>query len=80
MATVYAEHQVIADVQVHGTGPEQALQPALRAAHLPMNSATVITADACYHPESNLSALNAGGVNNDIADNQCRLRTPRLCC
>jgi transposase len=79
VATVDANHQIIVDAQAHGTGSEQALLlPAVQAAQVHGGPDTVITADAGYHSEANLAALDTFGVKAVIADNQRRQRDERL--
>jgi transposase len=79
VATVDSAHQIIMDAQAHGTGSEQALLlPAVQAVRPQMAAGTVITADAGYHSEANLQALDGLGVAAVIADNQRRQRDERL--
>ncbi len=79
VATVDSAHQIIMDAQAHGTGSEQALLlPAVQAVQAQCGPDTVITADAGYHSEVNLQALDALGVQAVIADNQRRQRDERL--
>ncbi len=74
-----AAHQIIVEAQAHGTGSEQdvrlpvvvAMQPGL-AAH------SLITADAGYHREANLTALAALPVDALSADNARRRRDARF--
>jgi transposase len=78
-AAVDASHQVIVAADVIGSGSEQAMllpmieqAGALRAAH------TVITADAGYHSQDNLQALQKAGIAAMVADAQMRKRDERF--
>lgn len=79
VAAVDALHQVIVEAQAHGNGSEHALLvPAVESLQGQLSDATVITADAGYHSESNLARLSEMGVAAVIADNQRRQRDERL--
>jgi transposase/IS5 family transposase len=78
-AAVDASHQVIVAADVTGSGSEQAMlmpmieqMQGLRAAH------TLITADAGYHSEENMTALREAGIAALVADGQMRKRDERL--
>jgi transposase len=78
-AAVDASHQVIVAADVTGSGSEQAMllpmieqAGAVRAAH------TVITADAGYHSQDNLQALQEAGIAAMVADAQMRKRDERF--
>lgn len=78
-AAVDASHQVIVAADITGSGSEQAMllpmieqTGGVRAAH------TIITADAGYHSNENLQALQQAGVPAMIADGQMRKRDERL--
>ncbi|MGH8701432.1 MAG: IS1182 family transposase [Burkholderiales bacterium] len=79
VVAVDSKHQVIVDAQAHGTGAEQELLlPVVTALRPTLAPASVITADAGYHSEANLGALDALGVNALIADNAMRRRDERF--
>ena len=78
-AAVDASHQVIVAAQVTGSGSEQSMllpmieqTDGMRAAH------TVITADAGYHSNDNMQALQEAGIAAMVADGQMRKRDERL--
>jgi transposase len=78
-AVVDASHQVIVAADVTGSGSEQSMllpmieqTEGVRAAH------TTITADAGYHSNENLLALQQAGIPAMIADGQMRKRDERL--
>ena len=85
VAAVDAKHQIIVDAQAHGTGSEQellmpvvkAIKDALIDAPL-ITAASLITADAGYHSESNLKQLADLDVDALIADNGMRQRDERF--
>lgn len=80
-AAVDARHQIVVEAQAHGTGTEQeVLLPvvdAMREQHL-LVADSVITADAGYHSEANLQALEERQVQALIADSQMRQRDERF--
>ncbi len=79
VAAVDAKHQVIVEAQAHGTGNEQALLlPIIEAVQPVIGAQTLITADAGYHCEINLAALDELGVDALIADNGMRRRDERF--
>ena len=72
-------HPIIVEAQAHGTGSEhELLVPVVEALHPLLGAATVLTADAGYHSDANLAALDALGVDALIADNELRRRDERL--
>ena len=81
VAAVDAKHQIIVEAQAHGTGSEQELLipvvAALQEADI-MTDETLITADAGYHSEANLKALDKMDVDALIADNRMRSRDERF--
>jgi len=78
VAAVDEKTQIIVDAQAHGTGSEQALLLPVIEAIAPLRHAdTVITADAGYHSEANLKALDAQAINAYIPDNGYRQRDER---
>ena len=79
VAAVDARHQIIVDAQAHGTGSEQELLIPVVDALQPLRRATtLITADAGYHSEANLKALDDRRVDALIADTGMRQRDPRF--
>ncbi len=79
VAAVDAKHQIIVEAQAHGTGSEQELLlPVVRATQAQATPATLYTADAGYHSESNLKALANENINALIADNGMRQRDERF--
>ncbi|HUE47065.1 MAG TPA: transposase, partial [Aestuariivirgaceae bacterium] len=80
-AGVDAQHQIIVAAQAHGTGSEQEmLLPVvddLRAQQL-LGNASLLTADAGYHSEANLRALEAEGIAALVADPELRKRDERF--
>ena len=94
VAAVDAKHQIIVEAQAHGTGSEQSLLVPVIEAILPLlvksesgqgadgtvgtDTRTLITADAGYHSEANLAALDAMNINALIADNGMRQRDERF--
>ena len=78
VATVDEKSQIIVDAQAHGTGSEQALLlPVVKAIASLRNADTVITADAGYHSEANLIALDEQNIDAYIPDNGYRKRDER---
>ena len=70
VAAVDDRHQIIVAAQAHGTGSEQSLLMSVVEASSPLcTPATLITADAGYHSESNLKALAEKERPALIADN-----------
>lgn len=79
VAAVDAKHQIIVEAQAHGTGSEQELLiPVVEALQETMAEDTLITADAGYHSEANLKALDKMDVSALIADNRMRSRDERF--
>lgn len=79
VAAVDAKHQVIVEAQAHGTGSEQELLvPMVEAIRDVLTEDSIITADAGYHSEANLKALDAMGIDALIADNNMRSRDERF--
>jgi transposase len=74
-AAVDSTHQVIVAADVVGSGSEQsALLPMVEQSQIVANTQTLITADARYHNQANLRALQERNINALIADNQMRSR------
>lgn len=79
VAAVDAQHQIIMEAQAYGTGSEQECLLPMVAALVPLlHPDTLLTADAGYHSEANLAALDAQQVAALIADGQLRLRDERF--
>jgi len=79
VAAVDARHQIIVEAQAHGTGSEQELLiPIVDALAQHMDAKTLLTADAGYHSEDNLKALDERGIDALIADNAMRKRDERF--
>jgi hypothetical protein len=80
-AAVDARHQIVVEAQAHGTGSEQEILlpvvDAMRRQDL-LNAESLITADAGYHSEANLRALEARHVEALIADVELRKRDERF--
>lgn len=79
VAAVDAKHQIIVEAQAHGTGSEQALLlPMIDATATLRTDHTLITADAGYHSDVNITALGKSNTPALIADNQMRSRDERF--
>ena len=79
MAAVDAKHQIIVEAQAHGTGSEQELLiPLVDALATQRRASTQITADAGYHSEANLKAVDERGIDALIADTAMRQRDERF--
>jgi len=79
VAAVDAQHQIIVEAQAHGTGSEQALlMPVVEATASLRTDQTLITADAGYHSDANVTALAQGNIPALIADNGMRQRDERF--
>ena len=79
VAAVDARHQIIVEAQAHGTGSEQALLlPIIDAIAKLRTDQTLITADAGYHSDANITALGKSNTPALIADNQMRSRDERF--
>lgn len=75
VAAVDAKHQIIVEAQAHGTGSEQALLLPMIDATAPLRTdQTLITADAGYHSDANITALGKNNIPALIADNGMRGR------
>lgn len=78
VATVDSMAQIIVGAEAHGTGSEHGLLlPAVKAVESLRHADTVITADAGYHSEANLVALDAQKIDAYIPDNGYRKRDER---
>jgi transposase len=79
VAAVDAKHQVIVAAQAHGTGSEQELLLPVVAAMQPvLKEDSVLAADAGYHSEKNLQALEEQDIDALVADNDMRKRDERF--
>jgi transposase len=79
VAAVDARHQIIVEAQAHGTGSEQdLLLPMIKATDGLRTADTLITADAGYHAERNITALAEQQIPALIADNGMRKRDERF--
>jgi Transposase DDE domain len=79
VAAVDARHQIIVEAQAHGSGSEQELLlPIVRALQPLLTEQSCIAADAGYHSEANLQALERDRVEALIADNGMRSRDERF--
>jgi transposase len=79
VAAVDDKHQIIIEAQAHGTGSEQELLLPIVDALVPhMDAQTLLTADAGYHSEANLKALDERGIDALIADTAMRKRDERF--
>jgi transposase len=79
VAAVDAKHQIIVEAQAHGTGSEQALLlPVIEATSPLRTDQTLITADAGYHSDANITALGKSNTPALIADNGMRKRDERF--
>jgi transposase len=79
VAAVDARHQVIVEAQAHGTGSEQELLlEVVEGMKEVLRPESLITADAGYHSEQNLKALEAQGLDALVADNGMRKRDERF--
>jgi len=77
-AAVDETHQIIVEVQAHGTGSEQeGLMPVVEATATLRPPTTVMTADAGHHSEDNLKELAAQRVEAYICANGYRRRDAR---
>lgn len=78
-AAVDSAHQIIVAAEVIGSGSEQAmLLPMIDKSQPVRGTDTLITADAGYHSDANVGALQAQGIPAMIADNQMRRRDERI--
>ena len=79
VAAVDDRHQIIVEAQAHGTGSEQELLlPVVEATAVHRTDQTLITADAGYHSEANISFLAEQEIPALIADNGMRKRDERF--
>jgi transposase len=79
VAAVDGKHQVIVEAQAHGTGSEhELLVPMVEAIRETLTDDSIVTADAGYHSEANLQALDTMGIDALIADNHMRSRDERF--
>jgi hypothetical protein len=79
VAAVDAAHQIIVQAEAHGTGSEHELLLPVVSAIVPLLiPASLVTADAGYHSEANLKALEARSIDALIADNEMRRRDTRF--
>ncbi len=79
VAAVDAAHQIIVDAQAHGTGSEhELLLPTVRAIAPLLTPTSLITADAGYHSDATLAALEASSIEALIADTAMRRRDARF--
>ena len=79
VAAVDEKHQIIVEAQAHGVGQEQELlNPMVEALRDQLRPDTVLTADAGYCSEANLSALEQRGIEAYIPDGNWRKRDERF--
>ncbi|MEW5873531.1 MAG: transposase [Chloroflexota bacterium] len=79
VAAVDDRHQIIIEAQAHGTGSEQELLlPVIKATESLRTDQTLITADAGYHSDANITALAEQGTPALIADTGMRKRDERF--
>ncbi len=79
VAAVDAKHQIICVAEAHGTGSEHELLVPIVTALAPVLAPhSLVTADAGYHSEANLTALEQRGVDALIADSELRRRDERF--
>jgi len=79
VAAVDSRHQIIVVAQAHGTGSEQELLlPVIKATESLRTDQTLITADAGYHSDVNITALAEQGTPALIADTGMRKRDERF--
>jgi IS5 family transposase len=78
-AAVDAAHQIIVAADIVGSGSEQAmLLPLIEHSAALAGQHTLITADAGYHSDANVQALQDRGIPALIADSQMRQRDERM--
>lgn len=78
-AAVDSAHQIIVAAEVTGSGSEQnMLLPMVKATDDVRAAHTLITADAGYHSQDNMTQLCEAGISALIADNQMRQRDERF--
>jgi transposase len=79
VAAVDDRHQIIVEAQAHGTGSEQELLlPVVKATAPLRTDQTLITADAGYHSEANMTALAEQAIPALVADIGMRKRDERF--
>ena len=79
VAAVDGQHQIIVAAQAHGTGSEQELLlPVIQATDSMRTDQTLITADAGYHSDANMTALAAQAIPALVADTGMRQRDERF--
>jgi transposase len=79
VAAVDDRHQIIVEAQAHGTGSEQELLlPVIQATDRMRTDQTLITADAGYHSDANITALAEQETPALIADTGMRKRDERF--
>jgi transposase len=77
-AAVDSAHQIIVAADITGSGSEQAmLLPMIERASL-RDANTLITADAGYYSDENITALHDAGIPALVADNGMRQRDERI--
>lgn len=78
VAAVDEAHQIVVCAQAHGTGSEQELLiPVIEATQSTRTPETAIAADAGYHSEANLKALDQAKIDAWLPDNGYRKRDER---
>ena len=78
-AAVDSAHQIVVAAEVIGSGSEQAMLLPMIDKSAPVRGAhTLITADAGYHSDANVKALQEQGIPAMVADNQMRQRDERI--
>lgn len=79
VAAVDSRHQIIVEAQAHGTGSEhELLLPMVEGTAGNRTAQTLVTADAGYHSDANVTALAEQGVPALIADTSMRKRDERF--
>lgn len=79
VAAVDSRHQIIVEAQAHGTGSEQELLLPVIAATAPLRTdQTLITADAGYHSDANMTVLAEQTIPALVADIGMRKRDERF--
>ncbi len=79
VAAVDSQHQIIVEAQAHGTGSEhELLIPVVDAMANTLAEDSLITADAGYHSENNLTALAERDIDALLTDNNMRSRDERF--
>lgn len=79
VAAVDSQCQIIVEAQAHGTGSEHALFiPVVDAIKDILADDSLVTADAGYHSEANLKALEERKIDALVADNKMRSRDERF--